>query len=240
MTEYAEAFAALVAAQGEMDNAALNRTNPHFKAKYADLTSVREATMPALTKHGLGILQKPTMKDGQFVLISRLVHKSGVVIEECEYPLTTGGKPQQVGSEITYARRYTWAALCGISADEDDDANAAQDAPKRDGWVKGHVSNRQAEPTPFDDPAPERSRFFDRPTYQIGATEEIDDRKFAESLAKVINMAPDIPAINKAQQDNMDRLNRLSNENKGLYDLVMLAVKSRTSLLVQAPEGKAA
>lgn len=137
----AEAFAALVAAQAEMKNAHLNKTNPHFKSKYADLSSVREATMPALAKHGLGILQKPTLKDGRFVLVSRLIHKSGVVVDECEYPLTVEGKPQQVGSEITYARRYTWAALCGISADEDDDANAAQEAPRQD---SGKVNAEQA------------------------------------------------------------------------------------------------
>src|SRR5690606_4410862 len=110
----AEAFAALVAAQAEMKNAHLNKTNPHFKSRYADLSSVRDATIPAQTKHGLGIIQKPTLKEGRFGLIARLVHKSGVVIEECEYPLNADGKPQQVGSEITYARRYTWAALCGI------------------------------------------------------------------------------------------------------------------------------
>lgn len=137
-----EPFADLIAAQAEMKNAVLNRTNPHFKSKYADLTSVREATLPALTKYGLGILQKPTMIDGRFVLISRLIHKSGVVLEECEYPLSVNGKPQAIGSEITYARRYTWAALCGISADEDDDANAAQDAPRREQKIVGQESSQ--------------------------------------------------------------------------------------------------
>jgi hypothetical protein len=30
-----------------------------------------------------------------------------------------------MGSAITYARRYSLSAICGIAADEDDDANAA-------------------------------------------------------------------------------------------------------------------
>jgi hypothetical protein len=32
---------------------------------------------------------------------------------------------QKMGSAITYARRYSLSAICGIAADEDDDANAA-------------------------------------------------------------------------------------------------------------------
>lgn len=134
-----DAFADFAAAQAEMVNATFNRVNPHFKSKYADLSAVREATMPALTKHGLAILQMPTLKDGRLVLVSRLIHKSGQVLAECEYPLTTDGKPQQVGSEITYARRYTWAALCGIASDEDDDANIAQAAPQKSPDAAAHV-----------------------------------------------------------------------------------------------------
>jgi len=34
---------------------------------------------------------------------------------------------QSIGSAITYARRYTWQALIGVAAEEDDDGNAATD-----------------------------------------------------------------------------------------------------------------
>lgn len=147
-----EAYADFVAAQAEMENATFNRVNPHFKSKYADLSAVREATMPALTKHGLAIIQMPTLKDGRLVLISRLIHKSGQVVAECEYPLTTDGKPQQVGSEITYARRYTWAALCGIASDEDDDANIAQSAPQKIPDAAPHVKKENGKYTGLTGP----------------------------------------------------------------------------------------
>lgn len=121
--ERKHAYADFVAAHAEMKNAVLNKINPHFKSKYADLTAVREATTPALKKYGLAIIQYPTLNGEQFVLISRLIHRSGYVINESFFPLASNGTPQQVGSQITYARRYTWASLCGIAADEDDDAN---------------------------------------------------------------------------------------------------------------------
>ena len=47
---------ALAKAQSAMGNAVLNKMNPHFKSKYADLASVREATLPALTANGLAIV----------------------------------------------------------------------------------------------------------------------------------------------------------------------------------------
>jgi len=124
--DMSEAYADFIKAQAAMKNAKMNNINPHFKSKYADLVAVREATLSALEKNNLGIIQVPTMKDGRFVLVSKLVHSSGVVLEESFYPLPVDGKPQEIGSAITYARRYTWASLCGIASDEDDDANVAQ------------------------------------------------------------------------------------------------------------------
>lgn len=137
---------ALANAQAEMPNAVLNKVNPHFKSKYADLSAIRDATLPSLTKHGLSICQVTRLDDRGFFVITRLTHKSGQIIES-EYPIPLDiNKPQVMGSAITYARRYSWAGICGVAAEEDDDANAAQEggkvrkssaAAKRDGdWDK--------------------------------------------------------------------------------------------------------
>lgn len=118
-------YGALSQAQADMPNATLNRENPYFKSKYADLSSIREATLPSLTKHGLGILQYTKVEtDGLLFLYTRLVHKSGQWIEG-RYPVLID-KPQAMGSALTYARRYCWAAMCGVASEDDDDANAAQ------------------------------------------------------------------------------------------------------------------
>lgn len=117
---------ALAKAQAEMKAAPLNKVNPHFKSKYADLPAVIDAVRPALTKHGLSVTQTTRIAEGGLVLVTTLHHASGETLSG-EYPLPVG-KPQEMGSAITYARRYSLAALCCIAADEDDDANASEGA----------------------------------------------------------------------------------------------------------------
>jgi uncharacterized membrane protein YgcG len=117
---------ALVKAQGELKNASLNKTNPHFKSRYADLAEIRDTVMPTLTKHGLALVQFTQIGSAGFYLVTRLMHESGEMMES-RFPLPENTeKPQQMGSAITYARRYMMAAICGITAEEDDDGNAAQ------------------------------------------------------------------------------------------------------------------
>lgn len=117
---------ALAAAQAEMKNAPLNRENPHFRSRYADLAAIRDATIPILAKHGLALLQRTECTSDGFFLITEMRHVSGAVVQSV-WPLPQSDKPQTVGSALTYARRYTWAAMCGIAAEEDDDdGNAAQ------------------------------------------------------------------------------------------------------------------
>lgn len=130
MTELNELAKALSAAQGEMENAKMNGTNPHFNSKFANLAAIREATLPALTKHGLAITQFTTYTDtGTLLLVTRLMHASGQYVEG-EFPIAIG-KPQEMGSALTYAKRYSWSGITGVAADEDDDGQSAQTAPSK-------------------------------------------------------------------------------------------------------------
>ena len=119
--QISELAAALAAAQGMMENAIMNRVNPHFKSKYADLAAIFDAARKPLSANGLAIVQ--TIGDG--VLHTRLLHTSGQWIAS-EHPLPMSGRPQEIGSALTYARRYSLSALIGIAADDDDDANATR------------------------------------------------------------------------------------------------------------------
>ena len=74
MTDLAELAKALAAAQGEFTNPPKDRTNPHFRNKYATLDSMQTATRPILAKHGLSIVHLPTVTPS---LITRLMHVSG-------------------------------------------------------------------------------------------------------------------------------------------------------------------
>ncbi len=120
--------AALAKAQGEMKAAAFNRVNPHFKNKYADLAAVWDAIRGPLSKNGLSVTQtiEPINGSGMY-LRTVLRHASGQWVSSM-YPLPEGAKPQELGSALTYGRRYSLSSLVGIAADEDDDANEAQNA----------------------------------------------------------------------------------------------------------------
>lgn len=118
---------ALLAAQAGMPKAKKNQTANY--GKYSDLDSVREACIPQLTEHGI-VVSQSTLYDsvGRFVLRTELVHDSTGETRASEWPLPTEGKSQALGSALTYARRYTLACLAGVSLDDDDDGQLAQEA----------------------------------------------------------------------------------------------------------------
>lgn len=121
-------YMALAAAQAEMGKALKDSDNPHFKSKYADLSSVMDACMPALTKHGIAVLQPPYHDDTGRYVKTILVYGETGEMAECLVPLIVGKNDMQgYGSAVTYARRYGLMSMAGI-APEDDDGNAAAKA----------------------------------------------------------------------------------------------------------------
>lgn len=121
----ADLSAALAKAQGAMKAATFNKTNPHFKNKYADLAAVLDAIRKPLADNGLSVTQTTEIREGGFALVTTLRHATGQWIAS-EYPLPTAAKPQELGSALTYARRYSLSAIACIAADDDDDAEGAR------------------------------------------------------------------------------------------------------------------
>lgn len=116
--------ASLAKAQGELENASKNANNPHFKSRYADLAELLNTVRPVLSKHGLAVIQMPSFDSGVASVETLLTHSSGEYVSStCSAPVTKQDA-QGVGSAITYLRRYSLAAFCGI-AQEDDDANSS-------------------------------------------------------------------------------------------------------------------
>lgn len=114
---------AFVAAQAEIENAHKNASNPHFKSTYANLAEIIDTIRPTLAKHRLAVLQIPGLADGVLTMDVMLLHESGEWISGVAGSPLGKQDPQGMGSAITYTRRYSLAALCGI-AQEDDDGNA--------------------------------------------------------------------------------------------------------------------
>ena len=115
---------AMAIAQGEIENADKNSTNPHFRSKYADLAEILNTVRPVLSKHGISVMQFPSFSEGVARVETVIAHKSGEWMSEtCSSPVQKAD-PQGVGSALTYLRRYSLAAVTGI-AQEDDDGNEA-------------------------------------------------------------------------------------------------------------------
>jgi hypothetical protein len=174
---FSESFDKLIEALATAEQAfapvVKDRANPHFGFKYATLDAMQTATRPFLAANGLVITQLLWPTAQTIKLYTRLVHVSGQWMQS-SVPLSAWGKgPQVFGSELTYLKRYCYAAMLNISADQDDDdANAAQ----------GSGDTRAADRPP---PRPPLSGQTNRQT--IG--------QWLDNLRGALRAAPDVDAM---------------------------------------------
>ncbi len=131
---------ALSKAQGTFPAPAKNRlvdfqdkNGKRVHYKYADLADVIECIRKPLSDNGLSFTHtfEYCHAEGGFGLRTWLLHSSGQKLTSF-YPLPhpSAVKPQEFGSALTYARRYSVSALAGIASEEDDDGATAQ-APQK-------------------------------------------------------------------------------------------------------------
>ena len=126
----AKIASAFVKAQKAFGPALKSSTNPHFRSRYADLSACVEAVIDALNANGIALMQK-TYECKEGVMVETVfVHESGEVMESGMLHVpAVKHDAQGFGSALTYARRYSLMAACGI-APEDDDGNAASRRPE--------------------------------------------------------------------------------------------------------------
>jgi hypothetical protein len=116
---------ALVKAQKAFGPALKSSTNPHFKSRYADLAACVEAVIDALNENGIALVQHSHECADGIIIETIFIHESGEMISGGKLHVpATKQDAQGYGSAMTYARRYSLQAACGI-APEDDDGNKA-------------------------------------------------------------------------------------------------------------------
>lgn len=111
---------ALSKAQNEFNKAIADSKNPFYKSKYADLSTVINATRESLFLNEIALIQLVSGDQNSVSVTTKLIHSSGEWIDS-----TIKGKPakqdcQQQGAVITYLRRYAQAAILNISQLDDD------------------------------------------------------------------------------------------------------------------------
>lgn len=150
-------YAALAKAQGAWKNPDRNRTvnvrsdKGNYSFDYATLDNIIETVRQALSANGLSIVQMLERDEtGATVMTTRLLHAGGGMIKN-EMPVSLPmpderGRPpkiQELGSVITYARRYAICAMLNIAAEEDDDGNGGEAETKKRGDTKKKEEERK-------------------------------------------------------------------------------------------------
>jgi hypothetical protein len=120
-----EIASALVKAQKAFGPALKTSTNPAFRSKYAKLENCIEAVIDALNENGIMLMQPTHLCEDGVIVETMFLHESGEQISNGKLHVpATKHDAQGYGSALTYARRYSLLAACGIAA-EDDDGDAA-------------------------------------------------------------------------------------------------------------------
>lgn len=157
MTEPSALAAALAAFQAEMPTVHKGReakvatkSGGSYSYTYAGLADVAEAAAPLLAKHGLSFTACPRQTERGYELAGYLLHSGGERLEGA-LPIA-GGTPQEMGSSITYMRRYLLGCLTGLVTDDDDDGQLAQQASRPKRSTPQRELSASAPPAPSPDP----------------------------------------------------------------------------------------
>ena len=148
----ADLSAALVAASAELvsvnksrEAAIPTKSGGAYSYRYAALEDVLDTVRPVLAKHGLTVTQTASNQNADFLTISTaILHRSGQYIVFDSLALPNGRTAQEIGSAITYGRRYHLLACLNLAASDDDDGAAA--APRPQIKIAGNVDANRDEP----------------------------------------------------------------------------------------------
>ena len=125
-------FSDYIAAHAEIENVGKDREvkvplkdkhNPgqfkgHYTFVYATMAGILHHIRPALTSHGIWFVQ--FIRAGE--MVTRIIHKSGQWIEAGHLPMPdVKGSPQDLGSIVSYVKRYSLSMAFGLASEEDND-----------------------------------------------------------------------------------------------------------------------
>lgn len=204
---------AFVKAKRTFSPALKDKTNPHFRSKYADLGACLEAVNDALLENGIAVYQE-THEDSTGVTVETvLLHESGEALRSGKLHVPAAKQdPQGYGSALTYARRYSLMTACGI-APEDDDGNAAVKAKdtaavKHEALLKPIPADREVILQLAASAAIARWKKDD----QIGAYEEISGITEPEEKMRLWQYLKDHSALRQFIKDHAQSLRETEGE----------------------------
>ena len=198
--------AAFIKAQKEFAPAIKTATNPHFRSKYVNLEGCIEAVIDALHNNGIGLIQKTHDCDDGVKVETVFIHESGETLSGGILHIPASKiDPHGVMASLTYCRRGSLMAACGI-APEDDDGNLATE---RSGSV---VKKPQVNPFSFFIPGKDAISCSDILTWEQNF-DAISEQLVNSSLSN----EDKISKLKVLVEVNLPTLDRLSPETKVKY-----------------------
>jgi hypothetical protein len=223
-----ELAAALAKAQGEIEGAIKDRSNPAFRSKYADLGAVWDAIREPFSKNGLSVVQFPR-RDGNSVEVETiLLHSSGQWMSGTFSVPTAKQDAHGFGSATTYARRFSLSAVCGV-APVDDDGNAAA------GKANTHIPT-STHPGDFAEEARRDGLTTEtRSTYQVSKDKKAEAaaKQWADLAIQTLNFAQSVADLDgwSDEPKNAAYLERLEESYPSQHERVVEALdNARLSL----------
>ena len=181
-----------------------------YKFKYSSLDHIMAQIRPHLADNGLAVQQ--FQANGQ--MVTRILHSSGQWMD-CGLPMpNVSGSPQDIGSIISYFRRYSLSAALCLVTEEDDDAGG-QEAGDRE--LNYNSSSRGQVVT-----APQDTGII------------VPDEGWGDWARKLISDAagaPDMETLDTLKADNKRYINGCARVEKTIYADVAQAFTNRKAVL---------
>lgn len=233
MQKIAQSF---VKAQKAFGPALKSSTNPHFRTKYADLSACVEAVIDALNDNGIALIQQTHECDNGVSVETIFMHESGEMLSTGRLHVPAAKQdPQGYGSALTYARRYSLMAACGI-APEDDDANAASKK-----FVKPEPKPEPKEEPKVETKIPAHIEGFDTGwQIKVTVTPEANLEDWSEKVTQAAKTGltfcankTDVTDLFKVNRNIFDKLKQL---DPGTYKLLMEDFSSKKAKFEKGDE----
>lgn len=249
----ADLAGALAKAQGAFENPSKDRevkvrgetkTGKEFEYtfRYATFTAIVDAVRKPLADAGLSFVQMIGSDEHGFLITTRLLHASGQWVEFDTPVFVAGGGPQAFGSGVTYAKRYALSTMLGVTADEDDDANAAEGNQVD---MRSRTPNAPPRPTQARQPSPPPARpAATAPTTNgkqaiPASTNDEAAETFVSQSIEAIGKMKYVEALEAWWRDNFKPIGKLEGRYPQLYNRLLVAydeMRDRLPHVTQAAE----
>ena len=223
-----EIASALVKAQKAFGPALKTSTNPAFRSKYAKLENCIEAVIDALNDNGIMLMQQTRACEDGVIVETTFIHESGEMLSGGILHVPAAKHdPQGYGSALTYARRYSLQAACGI-APEDDDGEASMKAYRPQ---EKPAAKPVAQPAPQPAPQPKAA-----PAKMEGKEGDWQLKVSADpgfDIAEWVKLVNDVAMIALGQAASKDDVMSIFKMNRNIFDRMKLEDKNAFDALMK-------